>query len=150
MHLCHSSTIWLGIFTSFVASLVYLGFALFRVAYVRTRRAEPFIGNYDMLDPTTKEPRGGTVTVEHEQRYWDTDTTSVLKASAKGERGQTDWDGMLEVRGLSDIATGFYRYPNNTGGALQFTLVGESEIMEQGRPHDPKHEKFQRLLKRVT
>jgi hypothetical protein len=145
--MCHA--VWLGVFSSFVASLVYLGFALFRAAHVRTRRAKPFIGNYAMLDPNTKEPRGGTVTVEPDPRYWDTDTTSVLTASAKHSTGEEDWVGTLEVRGLSDIASGFYLHPNSTGGFLQFTRVGDSEIMEQGHPHDPKHDKFQRLLRRL-
>jgi hypothetical protein len=55
----------------------------------------------------------------------------------------------LEVRGLADIATGFYLHPNRTGGALQFTRVGV-DIMEQGNPHDPQYEKFERLLRRQT
>ena len=86
---------------------------------------------------------------DDERRFWDTDTTSVLKAHAKDAGDQTDWDGILEVRGLPDIATGFYRYPNNTGGFLQFTLAGESEIMEQGHPHNPEQPKFEELPRRL-
>jgi hypothetical protein len=150
-HLYHDATIRLGIFTSFVASLIYLAFALCIAFYLRERRAQLFLGTYTMHDP--KPPHApydpdGRVTVTHERRFWDTDTTAKLKASAKGARG-TDWNGTLEVRGLSNIATGFYLHPAYEGGGfLQFTRMGK-DIMEQAHPHD-SGQKFQKLLRRLT
>jgi hypothetical protein len=156
-HLYHDATIRLGIFTSFVASLVfsliYLAFALCIAFYVRERRAQPFLGTYTMHDP--KPPHApcdpdGLVTVTPERRCWDTDTTAKLKVYAKGAADQPDWEGTLEVRGLSDIATGFYLHPAYEGGGfLQFTRMDE-DIMEQGHPHDPLRPNFERLLKRLT
>jgi hypothetical protein len=149
-HHCHISAAWLGILTSFIASLVYLVFALCAAFYLRERRARPFKGTYVMLDPTPPHaPRdpNGRVYIKHERRFLDTDTTAKMKVSARSAE-QFDWEGTLEVRGLSDIATGFYLHPDLAGGFLQFTRVGE-DIMEQAQPHDPGHEKFQRLLRRV-
>jgi hypothetical protein len=148
-HLCHNSAVWLGIATSFIASLVYLAFALCIAAVIRKRRAKPFVGIFVMLDPKTLVPRGGKVSVEDGSSFFNTDTTATLKVSAQHGNGQPDWSGTLEVRGLADIATGFYLHPNRTGGALQFTRVGV-DIMEQGNPHDPQYEKFERLLRRQT
>lgn len=150
-HHFHVSATWLGIFTSFVASLLYLVFALCTAFYLRQRRANPFVGVYTMHDPTPPHARrdpDGRVNVEHERRFWDTDTTAKLKVYARGAADRPDWEGTLEVRGLSDVATGFYLHPGLAGGFLQFTRVGE-DIMEQAQPHDPEHEKFQRLLRRV-
>jgi hypothetical protein len=135
---CHSSTIWLGIFTSFVASLVYLAFALCIAFYLRECRANPFVPVYKMYDPKPPHaPRDpdGRVTVEHERRFWDTDTTAKLKVYARGAAASPmDRNGTLDVRGLSDVATGFYLHSNHyAGGFLQFTRVGESEIMEQAQ-----------------
>jgi hypothetical protein len=138
----------IGMLSSLTAAFVYAGIVLCRAAHVRKARARPFEGVYDMLDPSTEQPRGGTVTVKYKPHFWD--TTPILTAHAKHSTGEEDWVGTLEVRGLSDIATGFYQHPNRRGGALQFTLVGDSEIMEQGNPHDPRYEKFEKLLRRTT
>jgi hypothetical protein len=47
-----------------------------RAAQVRDRRAQPFLGNYKMLDPTTEKPYGGAVTVTHEQKSRDDPDTN--------------------------------------------------------------------------
>jgi len=103
-----------------------------------------------MLDPSpphTVRNADARVCVTHERRFLDTDTTAKMKVSAKNAE-KIDWEGTLEVRGISDVATGFYLHPNLAGGFLQFTRVG-GDIMEQAQPHDPALEKFQRLLRRV-
>jgi hypothetical protein len=135
-----------------LSSLIYLALALCLAWYRRERRAKPFIGIYTMHNP--KPPHApydpdGRVTVKPERRFWDTDTTAKLKVYATGAAG-LDWKGTLEVRGLSDIATGFYLHPAYEGGGfLQFTRMDE-DIMEQGHPHDPLRPNFERLLRRLA
>lgn len=156
MHLCHliSSAWFHDIVTSLAASVVFFVVALCIAWFVREKKARLFLGDYKMFDPKTKEPRNesGNVNVKHQRRFLDTDTSAQLKVLAEHEPGKEDWKGTLEVRGLSDIATGFYLHPNHTGGFLQFTRVTDdgSEIMEQGHPHDLQYDKFERLLRRVT
>lgn len=150
----HHFAIWLGIFTSLVASLIWLLSTLCIAFYLRARRAQPFKGTYTMHDPKPPHaPRDpdGRVYVKHEWRFWDTETTAKLKVCAKGLADKLDWNGTLEVRGLSNVATGFYLYPNKTGGFLQFTRVSEDgeDIMEQAHPHDPDIKPFQKLLRRL-
>jgi hypothetical protein len=140
-----------GVLSSLIATGISAAIVLRRAFYLRKRRAMPFLGIYRMHDP--KPPYApcdpnGRVTVTPERRFWDTDTTAKLNVYATGAADQPDWNGTLEVRGLSNIATGFYLHPGyEDGGFLQFTRVGQ-DIMEQGHPHD-SGQKFQRLLKRL-
>jgi len=107
----------------------------------------PFEGTYQMLDPSTKEPRGGTVIVKYVDRFWD--EVPILWVIAKNSTGEEEWSGALEVTGLSDIARGFYLHRNQRGGALKFTLAGDLEILEEGKPHDAQFPQFEKLLRRM-
>jgi hypothetical protein len=149
-------SVGIAILTSFLASVFWAGIVLFIAARVRKATAKPFIGTYDMCDLVTQVPRGGTVTVDYSDSWWKNliGPTPVLMVSAEHGTGNTarteDWNGAVEVLGLSDLASGFYRHPNREGGTLRFILSrGNSQITEHGIPHDPnKYPPFVKLLKR--
>jgi hypothetical protein len=148
-HMSMAISLLIGVLGSLIATGISAAIVLRRAFYIRERRAQPFLGKYAMLDPKTEKPYGGTVTVRPKQSSWDnSDTTAVLRAHATTAADQPEWNGTLEVRGLSEIARGYYLYANTTGGSLQFTLVG-SDIREQGLPHHPDQKKFEVLLRRL-
>lgn len=100
-----------------------------------------------MCDPKTEESRGGAVTIVLKKPTW-WEVTPVLEVTAEHWNGTEDWGGTLEVRGLSNIAEGFYLHPGKHGGFLKFTRVSDSRITEQGYPHAADSRPFERLLVR--
>jgi hypothetical protein len=145
-----SHPIWLGIVTSFIASVAFAVLALLIAARIQWSRAKRFTGTFKMLDENNK-PTGGTVTIKHD--WWANliGRTPVLKVSARHEDGKEDWRGTVEVTGLDEIASGVYWHPNNRAvGTLRFALTETpNEINEYGTPYDPKLPQFIRILRKV-
>jgi hypothetical protein len=107
---------FMGIFSSLIASLVYAGLTVLVTESVRRRRARPFVGNFRMYNHLGSQATGGTVTVE--RKNWAENLLSsapILVAFAEDEtgasRGTENWTGTVEVLGLSKSATGYFSYP---------------------------------------
>ena len=119
---------------------------------VRNCRALPFKGKYEMVNLQTEVPYGGTVTIEYDSGKNRLSPAPVLTVFGEHATGAEDWRGSVEVLGLSNVASGFYTYPNREGGSLRLLLSSDSNhqwIREQGIPSDPKDKPFVRLLKRM-
>jgi len=97
-----------------------------------------------MYIPNPLLPTGGTVTISHVDSIWKNLTISAPLLSVFAEHGAgkapgtEDWEATVEVLGLSEMASGFYRYPNREGGGLRFALSGfdADQIIEYGTPFD--------------
>jgi len=145
---------WLGVASSLVASIIYAGLALLIAERVRTKRAKPFTGRYRMFGPEGSTPMGGIVKIE--RKKWVENLLSsapiliVFAEHGSGRApGTKDWSATVEVLGLSKTASGYYSYPDRTGGALRFELSpDESEITEYGTPFNPHSVPFRTILKR--
>lgn len=150
------STMLIGILSSLVASVVYATLALFIAARARKARARPFVGKYRMLGPHTLKPTGGTVIIAYEDDLLKnlmgpTPMLGVFAEHGTGNApGTEDWTATVEVLGLSEIASGFYRYPNRDGGALRFAIVANNpdQITEYATPFDPADVPFKLVLER--
>jgi hypothetical protein len=143
-----------AVVTSLVASLIYglLGFTMRGVA--NYRRARPFTGRHAMLG-ADDGPRGGTVMIEYS--FWTgiTGTAAVLTLIAEHGTGSApgteNWEGQVEVLGFSRIASGFYTYPNRSGGALRLHLGRDGQtITEHGFPNATTEQPFTRTLRRAA
>lgn len=145
--LLYLNSVLIGALSSVIASCICALYVLCLRASDRRQRARPFEGTYTMLNPSNNQSRGGTVTIKHKHSFWD--ASPILSVIAKHTTGEEDWSGFLEVGGLSDIARGYYRHRNQRGGALKLTLAGDSEILEEGKPHDAQFPQFEKLLRRV-
>lgn len=98
-------------------------------------------------------PRGGTVTIEYS--FWTnfTSTAAVLTLIAEHGTGSApgteDWEGQVEVLGFSRFASGFYTYPNRSGGALRLHLDRDKQVItEYGFPNATTEQPFTRTLRR--
>jgi hypothetical protein len=145
---------FMGIFSSLIASLVYAGLTVLVTESVRRRRAKPFVGKFRMYNHLSSQATGETVTVE--RKNWAENLLSsapILMVFAEhgtgASPGTENWTGTVEALGLSKTATGYFSYPNRDGGALRFKLSRDAmEITEYGTPFDTKDQPFIRVLKR--
>ena len=144
-----------GIGSSLVASVVFALIGLLIKARGQRVSASRFTGTYRMFERDGTEPTGGTVRIERID-WWEDLHSSVPHVAAFAEHrtgnapGTEDWSAVVEVRGHSTTATGYYTYPNREGGSLRFELMnGGNEIAEYGTPFDSKSSPFIKRLKRV-
>jgi len=146
---------WLGVLSSLVASVVYIAGWLLLKALIQRNRANRFTGVYSMFGPDGSQPIGGTVRMER-KKWWEDLMSSgpALAVSAEygtgAAPGTEEWNAVVEVRGFSNTASGYYSYRNRTGGSLRFELfAGGKEITEHGTPFNPESSPFILVLKRV-
>jgi hypothetical protein len=144
---------WIGIISSFIASLVYAGLALLATECVRKRKARPFTGKFRMFGPDGSTLTGGSVTIE--RKAWTENLLNsgpILTVYAEHGTGRApgteDWSGTVEVLGLSKTASGYFSYPTRAGGALRLQVSNDGEeITEYGTPFDPESRPFIRVLR---
>ena len=139
---------------SLIAGAIWAALALLIAACIRRARARPFTGKYDMFQRTGQTTHG-TVTIEYTDSWWrnlivPTPALSVFAEHGSGSApGTEDWRGVVEVLAVSDVASGFYWYPNGEGGALRFVLSRDrGQIEEFGTPHRHAEQAFVMVLKR--
>jgi hypothetical protein len=145
----------LGVLSSLVASFVYAALWLLLNALIQRSRAKRFVGVYRMFGADGSEPTGGTVRIE--RKNWREDLLSsspALAVSAEHGAGRApgteEWNAIVEMRGFSNTASGYYSYRNRSGGSLRFELFdGGKEITEYGTPFEPGSRPFILTLKRV-
>ena len=144
-----------GIGSSLVASVVIALIGLLVKARGQQASASRFTGTYQMFGRDGSEPTGGTVRIERID-WWEDLQSSVPFITASAEHGTgnapgtEDWIAVVEVRGRSTTAAGYYTYQNREGGSLRFELTnGGNEITEYGTPFDSKSSPFIKRLKRV-
>jgi len=149
-----NSPVWIGVLSSLAASVLYGLMALFVTQRLRKLRAKPFIGKFRMFGLDGLKPTGGSVRITHEKLmdnlFAAAPILTVFAEHGSGKApGTEDWEGTVEVLGLSKTANGYYWYRNGTGGALRFMLSADAnEITEYGTPFDTRSEPFRLVLKR--
>ena len=145
----------LGTLSSLAASVVYAAFWLLLKAFIQKNRAKQFAGVYRMFGSDGSQPTGGTVRIER-KNWWEDLLSSAPALAVSAEHGAghapgtEEWNAVVEMRGFSNTASGYYSYRNRTGGSLRFELFdGGKEITEYGTPFDPESRPFILVLKRV-
>jgi hypothetical protein len=139
----------IGVAGSVVASLAFLLAACFNATLVRRSKAKRFLGTYRMLNVATREPYGGTVSIERGGRVSLTSHVSLLAVTAEHRDGTEDWTAVVEVLGYSRIATGYFTYRKlHDGGEIRLQVSDDGQIIEEhATPH--KSNPFSNLLDRI-
>jgi hypothetical protein len=139
----------IGVMGSITASLVFLAAACFNASRTRRSKAKPFVGKYRMLNVATRNPYGGTVSIERADRISITSHVSLLDVTAEHENGTEDWTAVVEVLGYSRIATGYFTYRKlHDGGQIRLLASEDAQTIEEyATPHSSNP--FSLLLDRI-
>ena len=141
----------LGIMSSLAATVFWAILLLIAKASWQHRRAKNFIGTYTMHTPNGSAT-GGKVTFLR-NNWWDdllspTPSLRVFAEQGTGRKpGTQDWIAVVELRGFSNTATGYYSYQDRSGGSLRFELYKDGEITEYGTPFDSSAPFILRLIR---
>jgi hypothetical protein len=139
----------IGAVGSVIASVVLLAVQGAAAWSKRYRKSQRFIGSYQMLNAETGNPYGGTVAIKRGSRVTWLSSDVLLNITAKHANYVVEWTAVVEVLGYSGMASGFFQYPDRSGGALRLMLSDDSDVItEHGTPH--KGEPFTNLFKRIA